>query len=103
MNDGSASSAAAASPHHNSAHQDAALDHNESVTTIQLANRQKKTRENFQRKRIEQLDDLLRSVDMLVYAELSALYYLEYACAAIWNELRDNADMQQAAALSSSP
>ncbi|USW54935.1 Putative DSC E3 ubiquitin ligase complex subunit 4 [Septoria linicola] len=79
MNDGATSSAAAAPLQHSPAHQQDALpfDHDEPLTAIQLANRQKKTRENFQRKRIELLDDLLRNVDMLVYAELSAVYYLD--------------------------
>jgi hypothetical protein len=37
----------------------------------------KRNRDNFQRKRVELLDDLLRSLDILVYAELSTIYYME--------------------------
>lgn len=32
----------------------------------------------FSRKRGELLDDVLRNLDILVYAELSTVYYMEY-------------------------
>ncbi len=34
-------------------------------------------KQQARRKRLEYLDDLLRNFDILIYAELSALYYLE--------------------------
>lgn len=46
-------------------------------TAAQLAGRRKKNRQMFNRKRGELLDDLLRNLDILVYAELSTIYYLD--------------------------
>ena len=48
-------------------------------TEAELAERRKKNRQLFNRKRLELLDDLLRTLDILVYAELSVIYYMEYA------------------------
>lgn len=48
-------------------------------TATELAQRKKQNRQMFNRKRGELLDNLLRDVDMLIYAELSAIYYMEYA------------------------
>lgn len=48
-------------------------------TAAELAERKKKNRQMFNKKRGELLDDLLRSLDILVYAELSTVYYMEYA------------------------
>lgn len=48
-------------------------------TAVELADRRKKSRRMFNRKRGELLDDLLRNLDILVYAHLSAIYYMEYA------------------------
>lgn len=31
-------------------------------------------------KRLECIDDILRSLDLVIYAEIAALYYLEYGC-----------------------
>lgn len=44
----------------------------------QIGERKKKNRENFNKRRGELLDDLIRGVDLLVYAELSTIYYMEY-------------------------
>ena len=46
-------------------------------TAVQLAERKKKNRQLFNRKRGDLLDDVLRNLDILVYAELSAIYYME--------------------------
>lgn len=47
-------------------------------TAAELAERRKKSRQLFNRKRGERLDLLLADYDMLVYAELSIIYYMEY-------------------------
>lgn len=54
-------------------------DEEPASTAAELAERRKKSRQLFNRKRGERLDDLLANLDMLVYAELSVIYYLEYA------------------------
>lgn len=46
-------------------------------TPAQIAARKKKNRENFSVRKGELLDGLLRNIDLLVYAELSAIYYME--------------------------
>ena len=48
-------------------------------TAAQLAERKKKNRQLFNRKRGDLLDDVIRNLDILLYAELSAIYYMEYA------------------------
>lgn len=48
------------------------------AAAAELAERRKKNRQMFNRKRGDLLDDLLRNLDILVYAELSAIYYMEY-------------------------
>ena len=47
-------------------------------TAAELVERRKKNREMFNKKRGELLDDLLRNLDILIYAELSTIYYMEY-------------------------
>lgn len=79
MNDEPASSAAAAASSSriafdaptDSAQQDGA------PTASQIQERRKKNREMFNKKRGQLLDDLIYNVDMLVYAQLSAIYYME--------------------------
>jgi hypothetical protein len=46
-------------------------------TAAELAERRKKNRQMFNRKRGELLDDLLRTLDILIYAELSTIYYMD--------------------------
>ena len=46
-------------------------------TAGELAARRKNNRETFNRKRGDLLDDVLRNLDILIYAELSTIYYLE--------------------------
>ncbi|KAF7195247.1 DSC E3 ubiquitin ligase complex subunit 4 [Pseudocercospora fuligena] len=47
------------------------------LTAKEIAERRKKNRDNFNRKRGALLDDLLRQLDILVFAELSAIYYMD--------------------------
>lgn len=47
------------------------------LTAAETAERRKKNRDGFNRKRGDLLDDLLRSLDILVYAELSVIYAME--------------------------
>lgn len=78
MNDAPSSSAAARPfPQFDGRDQDGAHDE-PPLTAKELARQRRKNRENFQRKRADLLDDLLRNLDILVYAELSTIYYLEY-------------------------
>lgn len=75
MNDEPASSASTATPL-------APPNHTEDGASIpstaaEVAERRKKNRENFNRRRGDLLDDLLKNLDMLVYAELSTIYYME--------------------------
>lgn len=46
-------------------------------SAARVAARRKKNREMFNRKRVELLDDLILNLDMLIYAELSTIYYME--------------------------
>ena len=72
MNDeASSSDRAGPSGHHDTNIEDVAH------TPAQITARRKKNRENFNKRRGELLDDLLRNIDLLVYAELSAIYYME--------------------------
>lgn len=57
-----------------------ASTHNEQdvpPTASQLAERRKHNRSQFTRKRSQLLDDLIHNLDVLIYAELSAIYYLD--------------------------
>lgn len=74
MSDEASSSVGATHHHHHHAFPDEARP----LTAAELAERRKKNRQTFNRKRGDLLEDLLRSVDILVYAQLSAIYYLEY-------------------------
>jgi hypothetical protein len=58
-----------------STHDDTAADASESDAATIL---QRKNREYLVRKRGELMDDALRNLDVLVYAELSVIYYMEY-------------------------
>ncbi|KAK4550177.1 hypothetical protein LTR36_003144 [Oleoguttula mirabilis] len=69
-----ASSSAAAEPGDNANDE---RHHPEAPGAAQLAERKKKNRQMFNRKRGELLDVELRNVDILVYAELSAIYYMD--------------------------
>lgn len=80
MND-EASSSAAAAPSTSRRHGDG----EPAQTTSELAERRKKSRQLFNRKRGERLDDLLANLDMLIYAELSVIYYMEY----VWSRAQD--------------
>ncbi|KAI6836282.1 hypothetical protein KC340_g4750 [Hortaea werneckii] len=71
MNDEASSSVGATHHHH------ASPDEARPLTAAELAERRKKNRQTFNRKRGDLLEDLLRSVDILVYAQLSAIYYLD--------------------------
>ncbi|KAK0260023.1 hypothetical protein B0A54_09507 [Friedmanniomyces endolithicus] len=51
--------------------------HDALPTAADLARKRRKNRQLFNKKRGELLDDLLRSVDILVYAELSTIYYMD--------------------------
>lgn len=46
-------------------------------TAAQVAERRKKNRDVFNKKRGQLLDDLLYNVDILIYGQLSAIYYME--------------------------
>ena len=69
--------------------EDARSDRVAAPTAAELAERRKKSRQIFNKKRGDLLDDLLRNLDILVYAELSIIYYMEYASYArlLWNIL----------------
>ncbi len=75
MSDEASSSAAAAHPFDDI--QDG-RPHDALPTAADLAKKRTRNRQLFNKKRGELLDDLLRSVDILVYAELSTIYYMEY-------------------------
>lgn len=77
MNDEPSSSASAAAYPSDDTEQDGLALPGKAPTPAEMAQRRKKNRENFNRRRVELLDDLLRSIDILVYAELSAVYYME--------------------------
>ena len=74
MNDVASSSAAEASHLRNGDQ----TEEEAAPTVAELAERRKKSRLLFNRKRGERLDDLLANLDMLIYAELSVIYYMEY-------------------------
>jgi len=46
-------------------------------TAAQIEKRRKENRDIFNRKRGQLLDDLIYNMDVLVYAQLSAIYYME--------------------------
>jgi hypothetical protein len=46
-------------------------------TAAQIEKRRKENRDTFNRKRGQLLDDLIYNMDVLVYAQLSAIYYME--------------------------
>lgn len=46
-------------------------------TAAEVAEKRKKNRDIFNKKRGDLLDDLLRNLDILIYAELSTIYYME--------------------------
>lgn len=77
MSDEASSSAAAASDPSTLANDEQRQD--APPTAAQLAERRKKNKQRFNSKRGELLDDLLRNLDMIIYAELSTIYYMEYA------------------------
>lgn len=72
-----ASSSAAAADPSNDGHDGRPQD--APPTAADQAQKRRKNREMFNKKRGELLDDLLRKLDILVYAELSAIYYMELA------------------------
>lgn len=50
---------------------------NTAASAARPSERRKQMRDGFNRVRVLLLDDLIRNLDILVYAQLSALYYLE--------------------------
>lgn len=76
MNDEASSSTAAA--HYTPSRYGEVLSDEAAPTAAELEERRKKNRRMFNRKRAELLDDLLRNMDILVYAQLSGIYYMEY-------------------------
>ncbi|CAK4033633.1 Hypothetical predicted protein [Lecanosticta acicola] len=76
MNDEPSSSAAAAD-YPEPISQDEEAEQEVPITAAEVAKRRKRNRENFNKRRGELLDDLLRNLDILVYAELSAIYYMD--------------------------
>ena len=72
MNDEPSSSSSGAHGNH-----DLDLPQEAAPTAAELAERRKKNRQMFNRKRGDLLDDLLRNLDILVYAELSTIYYMD--------------------------
>jgi hypothetical protein len=49
----------------------------EAPTAAQAEERRKYNRDMFNKKRVHLLDDLIYNLDLLVYAQLSAIYYME--------------------------
>jgi hypothetical protein len=49
----------------------------EAPTAAQVEERRKYNRDMFNKKRVHLLDDLIYNLDLLVYAQLSAIYYME--------------------------
>jgi len=82
MSDEASSSAAAASHHPTHNDDELRAENASSPSAAEVAERREKNRQMFNKKRGELLDDLLRGLDILVYAELSAVYYMEYVCVA---------------------
>ncbi|TKA83778.1 hypothetical protein B0A55_00024 [Friedmanniomyces simplex] len=74
MSDEASSSAAAA---HSLPDAPNGRAHDAPPTAADQAKKREKNRKMFNKKRGELLDDLLRSVDLLVYAELSTIYYVD--------------------------
>lgn len=76
MNDAAEASSSAAGASTNGRHTRDAQSQM-APTAAELAERQKKTRALFNKKRGTLLAHVIRDVDMLVFAELSAIYYME--------------------------
>ncbi|KAK5696766.1 hypothetical protein LTR97_008070 [Elasticomyces elasticus] len=74
MSDEASSSAAAADPSNDGGLERA---HDAPPTAAEQAKKRKKNRQMFNKKRGELLDDVLHNLDILVYAELSAIYYMD--------------------------
>ncbi|KAK5108844.1 hypothetical protein LTR62_007734 [Meristemomyces frigidus] len=74
MSEEASSSAAAYTPEHT---QHASFAQT-TPSPAQVAEQRKTNRQLFNRKRGDLLDDVLKNLDMLIYAELSAVYYMEY-------------------------
>ena len=72
MNDEASSSAAAYPPH-----EDGQRAPEAAPTEAEIAEKRKENRQLFNKKRGALLDDLLRNLDILVYAQLSVIYYME--------------------------
>jgi hypothetical protein len=49
----------------------------EAPTAARVEERRKNNRDMFNKKRVHLLDDLIYNLDLLVYAQLSAIYYME--------------------------
>lgn len=49
----------------------------EAPTAAQIEERRRNNRDMFNKKRVQLLDDLIYNLDLLVYAQLSAIYYME--------------------------
>jgi len=49
----------------------------EAPTAAQMEERRKNNRDMFNKKRVQLLDDLIYNLDLLVYSQLSAIYYME--------------------------
>ncbi|KAK3714691.1 hypothetical protein LTR37_007671 [Vermiconidia calcicola] len=71
MNDEASSSAASAQQYDGQAQPEAA------PTAAELVEKRRKNRQMFNKKRGELLGDLLNSLDILIYAELSTIYYMD--------------------------
>jgi hypothetical protein len=77
MNDeGSSAAAASSSRVAFDVTPDSAL-RDEAPTAAQVEERRKNNRDMFNKKRVHLLDDLIYNLDLLVYAQLSAIYYME--------------------------
>jgi hypothetical protein len=60
----------------------------EAPTAAQVEERRKNNRDMFNKKRVHLLDDLIYNLDLLVYAQLSAIYYME----SVLKEILQNQD-----------
>ena len=77
MNDEGSSAAAASSSR---VAFDVAADsmlRDEAPTAAQVEERRNNNRDMFNKKRVHLLDDIIYNLDLLVYAQLSATYYME--------------------------
>ncbi|OQO00423.1 hypothetical protein B0A48_13772 [Cryoendolithus antarcticus] len=74
MNDEAAPEASSSRLHAGS---HAAAPEANTLTPTQLKERQKANRQTFNRKRGSLLEDLIKQLDILVYAELSCIYYMD--------------------------